>query len=120
MADKDKPTYAAEYVKGDWNNAVFLDSVHADSLTSVVLSLGTELWMTRRRLLVLEKLLEKKNLVARTETEAYEPTAAEQVAWDAERDDFISRIFDVLNRQGVKVVGPHGPDAPTTKPMTTR
>ena len=107
MADakKERETYAVDYVKGDWDKAVYLDNPHTDSLMSAVLNLGAEFWAMRRRQMVVEKLLDQKGTVSRQTIEAYNPTDEERVAWAAERDDFIERTFSVLTRVAEKVGG---------------
>jgi hypothetical protein len=100
------PTYAADYFKGDWDKSVFLDNPHVDNLMTVVLGLGGEYWAMRRRLMVVEKLLDTKCGIKGSEIEAYHPTEDEQAAWDKERDDFIRRVFSVLVRDTVDVSGP--------------
>ena len=104
MADP-RPTYAAPFIKGDWDKAVYLDSVHADNLMTAFLSLGAEFWAMRRRMMVLEKFLGEKRVVSLAALEAYEPTAQEKVAWDADRDDYISRVYSVLTRETAPLPG---------------
>ena len=41
---KEHQTYATDYVKGDWDKAVYLDNPHTDNLMSAVLNLGAEFW----------------------------------------------------------------------------
>ena len=107
MADakKERQTYATEYVKGDWDKAVYLDNPHTDNLMSAVLNLGAEFWAMRRRQMVVEKLLDQKGTISRAAIEAYNPTEEERAAWTAERDDFIERTFSVLTRVTDKVGG---------------
>lgn len=102
---KEHQTYATDYVKGDWDKAVYLDNPHTDNLMSAVLNLGAEFWAMRRRQMVVEKLLDQNGAVDRAKIEAYIPTDEERVAWSAERDDFIERTFTVLTRVGERVGG---------------
>jgi hypothetical protein len=101
-----RPTYTADYVKSDFEKAVFLDSPHTDNLMAALLSLGAEFWTMRRRMMVLEKFMEKGRVADPAAVEAYTPTAEEKIAWDKERDDFISRVFGVLTRETAHVGGP--------------
>ena len=50
MADapKDRPTYAAPFIKGDWDKAVYLDNPHTDNLMTAFVGLGAEHWSLRR------------------------------------------------------------------------
>lgn len=104
MADTRK-TYATEFVKGDWDKAQYLPDPHVDNLTAVVMSLGTEFWAMRRRMMVIESLLEQNKVVNRASIEGYKPTEAEATAWNAERDDLIDRVFAVLGRVPVPTGG---------------
>ncbi|MBT5239298.1 MAG: hypothetical protein HOH20_02425 [Rhodospirillaceae bacterium] len=107
MADtkSDRPTYTAEYIKGDFEKAVYLDSVHSDNLMTAFLGLGAEHWALRRRVMVLEKFMAEGKVIDPAVVEAYEPTPEEKVAWEAERDDFIERTFSVLTRATTSVTG---------------
>jgi hypothetical protein len=98
MADSKEPrqTYAANFIKGDWDKAVYLDSVHADNLVSVVLALGAEVWTMRRRMMVLEKVMGNDKVAAAIES--YVPSKEEGLAWDTARDEFIERTFSALTR----------------------
>ena len=104
MADP-KPTYAAPFIKGDWDKAVYLDSPHTDNLMTAFLSLGAEFWAMRRRMMVLEKFLGEKRVVNLAAIEAYNPTPEEKATWEAERDDYIKRVFSVLTRETAAVGG---------------
>jgi hypothetical protein len=102
---KDRPTYATDYIKGDWDKAVYLDNPHSDNLMTAFLNLGAEHWALKRRVMVLEKLIAEKKVIDPAAVEAYEPTEAERAAWTAERDDFIQRTFAVLTRETAPVTG---------------
>lgn len=107
MADpkNDRKGQATDFIKGDWATARYIDDQNVDNLMSVVLNLGTELWAVRRRQMALESLLDGKQLVSAKLLESYEPTEAERIAWTAERDDTIERIYSVLNRVGTRTHG---------------
>lgn len=116
MSEQQKrPGYAAPYVKGDFDRAVYLGDPHVDNLMAVVTALGAENWTLRRRLMVLERFLAERELVDLDAVEAYEPTAAEKAAWDAEREDFMDRVFGVLLRPTGSVKGTI-PDADVRPP----
>lgn len=97
-AENERPTYAADFIKGDWNKAVYLDNVHVDNLMSAFITLGTEHWTLRRRMMVLEQLLAKSKSIDLAEVESFDPDPELQAAWQAERDDYIERTFAVLTR----------------------
>lgn len=104
---EERQTYTVDFIKGDWDKAQYLPDPHVDNLTAVVMGLGTELWAARRRLMVIESLLEKHKLLDSAEIEAYQPTEAEAAAWDAERDDLIDRVFSILGRVPEPTGGPN-------------
>jgi hypothetical protein len=106
MAENRK-TYAIEYVKGDWDKAQYLADPHVDNLTAAVMGLGAEFWAMRRRVMVLESMLEQKSVLTRASVEAYRPSEAEAIAWNAERDDMIDRVFAVLGRVPEHTGGPN-------------
>ncbi len=91
---KTRPTYTADYVKGDWDKAVY----HVDNLMTAFMSLGADFWALRRRVMVLEKFLAQSRTIDPAAVEAYEPTPEERKVWEAERDDYIDRVFAVLTR----------------------
>ncbi len=101
MADttSERPTYASNFIKGDWDKAVYLQNPHVDNLMTAFLGLGAEFWAMRRRMMVLEAMLAKGKAIDLAALEAYQPSAEQKVAWEAERDDFIKRTFSVLTRE---------------------
>jgi hypothetical protein len=115
MADakkSDVTKYATEYVKNDWDKVVFLDNPHTDNLMTAFLNLGAEMWVTRRRQLITEKLLSQGAKVSAEAIDAYNPSPEETAAWEKQRDEFIERTFSVLTRPITKVAG--------AAPSTTR
>lgn len=113
MADAktERPDYAVEFVKGDWDKVTYTDNPHIDNLMDAIVGLGAEVWAIKRRNLVLEKFLDEKNRGLTAKIEAYVPTDEEKVAWAAERDDFIGRVYNVLTRVRTVASG----DVPTAK-----
>jgi len=110
MAEK-KNGYATEFIKGDWDKAQYLSDPQLDNVQAALLGLGTEFWALRRRMMVIESLLEQNKVVTKAAVESYRPTEAEMTAWNAERDDLIDRVFAVLHR----VPEPTGGPAPSAK-----
>jgi hypothetical protein len=106
---KGRETHAVDFIKGDWDKAVYLDNPHVDNLMSAFMQLGAEFWSLKRRQLVVESLLDRKKVVTRTTIESYDPTEAETAAWGMERDDFINRVFSVLTRVTDKRPTPEAP-----------
>ncbi|MCB2109138.1 MAG: hypothetical protein KDE14_15615 [Rhodobacteraceae bacterium] len=105
MADNkrtDRPTYAADFIKGDTDSAVFLGNAHIDNLMTVVIALGSEIWADRQRLRIVEKLLSSKGKVTTEMVEQYVPTEEEKAAWQAEREAMVKRVYAVLARDTSK------------------
>ncbi len=113
MADskKERPDFAVDYIKGDWDKVTYTDSTHIDNIMDALVGLGAEVWALKRRNMVLEKLLDQKNAGLQAQVEAYVLTEEEKVSWAKERDDFVSRIYTVLAR----VPTPTGGENPTAK-----
>jgi hypothetical protein len=108
---KARPTYTADYVKGDWDLSVFLGNPHVDNLTDALIRMGAEFWAMRQRMMALEKLLEDKGVVVRTALESFRFEGPEKAMSDAERDGYVSRVFSVLSRETAPVEGA----VPTTR-----
>ena len=113
MADakKDRPNYAVDFVKGDWDKVVYTDNPHIDNLMDALIGLGAEVWALKRRSLIVEKFLAEKHVALKAEIDAYVPNDQERAAWAHERDDFVDRIYSVLTR----VTKSTGGGVPTAK-----
>jgi hypothetical protein len=99
--DSDRPTYAADFVKSDIEEATFLGNPILDNLLSTVMALSAELWADRRRNLIIQSLLADKGITADM-IETYMPSEEENVAWNAERDRYIEATLSPLMRRGHK------------------
>ena len=97
-AKKERPEFAVDYVKGDWDRTTYTDSTHIDNLMDCIVGLGAEVWAIKRRNMVLEKIIEEKMPGVHAQVEAYVPSEDTKVAWAKERDDWIGRVFAVLGR----------------------
>ena len=73
----------------------FYDS-EVDRLMAATLSLAAELHITRDRNRALEALLIESGVVTREAIEAWQPSAEEQKAADAERDLMLRNVFGPL------------------------
>lgn len=87
------------FIPADAENITLFPQQVIDNLMHAMIALGAEMWTMRRRMYVLEKVLEKAG-VSSTDVELYKPTAEEQAAWQAERDVFIKRTFAAMTRKG--------------------
>lgn len=93
-----RPTYATQAVKHDTDNQVFLDNPHVDSLITVVIALGAEIWESRHRMLIMERLLETKGKVTEELIEQYVPSEEDAQRWDALKAAMTERVYSVLGR----------------------
>ncbi len=74
----------------------FFDDPNVDKVVSMVMGLAGEVAVARDRLDTIERLLETKGLITRSEIEAYVPTsdvAGERAAW---RETYLSEILRIV------------------------
>lgn len=90
-----RPTYTADAIPSDITDAQYLGNPVLDNLVSTVIAMGTEMWATKRRLKVVEAVLEQKGVTSDM-IEQYEPTDEQVAAWEADRDRFIDNAFSPL------------------------
>ncbi len=72
------------------------DDPAIDTLLSIVLSLGNEVYVLRDRMRIVEKLLEAKGAISRADIEAYKPTREEEEELRKDNDAFMARLFRVF------------------------
>ena len=96
----DPETYATVFFKADTDRGVLLKDLTTDNVVTALIQLGAEVWGYRRRMMIMEQLLEEKGKVTKELIEQYVPSTALMVEWEGERDAFVRRIYDVLARQG--------------------
>lgn len=99
----DRPTYTSDYFPADVDEAVFLGNVVLDNVVTTVIALATEVWSNKRRINVLEAVLEDKG-VTEEMIETYMPTDEKNEKWQGQRDAFIQRVFHALNNTGGKTM----------------
>ena len=98
MAERVK--YHTDFVPSDTESAVFMGNPYLDHMYAALTAVCAELWSVRRRLNIVETVMDKKGSVSRAEIENYLPTEEEQAAWNAQRDNFINLTFDPFARPG--------------------
>jgi len=77
----------------------FYRSEGTDQLFSIVVMLTQELSVAHDRIETLERLLDRKGILARREVEAHRPDAAEELERTARRDAFIGRVFQIIHEE---------------------
>ncbi|MBL8630481.1 MAG: hypothetical protein JNM81_12665 [Rhodospirillaceae bacterium] len=100
----ERQTFAAEAIPSDVKNGVFLGNPVMDNLVSCMIAMGTELWATKRRMKVIEAVMEKKGITQKM-IEQYVPTETEKVAWEQDRDRFIDLTLGPLGDDGFRAPG---------------
>lgn len=69
----------------------------ADRLLTMVMALAGELAVVRERLDTIERLAAEKDLITNADIEAYEPSITVLEEREASRQQFLDRLFQVLN-----------------------
>ena len=72
------------------------DDPAIDTLLSIVVSLGNEVYVMRDRMRIIEKMLEAKGTISRADIEAYKPTPEEEEEIRKDNDAFMARLFRVF------------------------
>jgi hypothetical protein len=91
--------YEQRFYKEDAGEAVFLADTIQDNTVSALVALGAELWSVRRRLFIVESLLEDHGVTAE-QIEQYRPSPKQTASWNEERDGFIDRVYGLLGKDG--------------------
>ena len=94
----DPKNLTTDYVKSDYDSMTFLGNPHIDALVLAVQSLGGELWTTRRRLFVVEALMEKGVAVTPASIQGYVPTSEQEARWKADRDRLVVGMYEPFLR----------------------
>jgi hypothetical protein len=94
-----KAPSADGFIPSNSDNISLFDQPVIDNMMHVLVALGAEVWTTRRRMFVLETLLEQVGVSA-AQIENYRPTPEQKASWEAERDIFVARTYDALSRRG--------------------
>ena len=95
-----RETYAANFVKADYDRAVFTNNPYVDSLITSLTALSANVWAIQRRMMIVEVLLEKNGAVTRDMIEQYQPTRDEAAEWRKQRDSFVAEINDPFKEIG--------------------
>ena len=87
----------------------YFDHPVLDHLVETVMQLGSELWTTRRRLELLEKVLADAGALPENAVELYMPSADEIEDEAARRDAFVRRVYAGFARGGEEQETPPEP-----------
>ncbi|MSR00950.1 MAG: hypothetical protein EXR88_06090 [Gammaproteobacteria bacterium] len=80
----------------------FFDNPAIDNLIAVTLELGSELWVQKERMRVVEMLLAQKGVVTTDLIEHYQPSDEDIARSKLERDAFVQRVYGAFARETVK------------------
>jgi len=69
-----------------------------DATVRMLVELSAQVWVERERRLALEALLVQRGVMTAEALERFEPDAAQQAAFRAERTRFIDDVFKELRR----------------------
>jgi len=87
------------FIFADSENISLFPQQVVDNMMHVMVALGAEMWTMRRRMMTMEKVLEKAG-VSTDDIEQYQPDDVTQAAWAEERNIFIKRTFGAFERRG--------------------
>ncbi len=93
-------THTHDYVKADYDRAVFHNDPMIDSLFTALTALSANVWTVQRRVRIMEILLDKHGAVTRDMIEKYVPTKDEAARLKEERDEFVAEIYDPFRESG--------------------
>lgn len=77
----------------------FFDDPALDIAVAMIMTLATELQVTRDRLRSLEVLLEKQGVLTADALDGYEPTDEESKRLSSDRAAFVASLFEVIKRR---------------------
>lgn len=87
----------------------FLDDPATERVLSMAMALAGELSVARERIDTLERLLEQRGLLQRSEIEAFVPDAAAQAERHAWGREYIARILRIVDQDVQALATPPGP-----------
>ncbi len=97
--DQPPKSLGIDYVDHESHAYSFLPDPVVDALVQVVLELGSESWVTRRRLLALEAVLEAQGVATQEAVETYVPPPEVEQAWREERDLMMRTVYGAFARR---------------------
>ena len=99
-SEKKHPEFHTDHIKSDVDQVSFMGNMALDNMMNTLMALGAEVWSHRRRMAIIERLLEDKGTVSQADIEQYMPTPEEAEHLQSERDAFIERTFGFMARSG--------------------
>jgi hypothetical protein len=96
-ADQADPIHISRTAKGE-RPRNFSDPA-IETVLGIALSLASEVSVLRDRLDTIERILEQKGLVLRSEVDTYEPSAPERSERNARRLEYLDRVLQSAHRE---------------------
>lgn len=93
---------ATDFIDHGSDSYTFLKDPVVDALVQIVLELGAETWITRRRMLVLERLLANHGILAAELIETFTPSPEDEALWRQERDRMVKSVYAALARRPLR------------------
>jgi hypothetical protein len=93
---KDRETYAARAMPYDFGEVEMLGNPALDKVVTCMVAMASEMWATKRRLLVVESLLEQKGISSEA-VSTFVASEQQQASWEEERDRFIDLALSPLS-----------------------
>jgi hypothetical protein len=90
---------ATEFIDHGSDTYTFLRDPVVDALLEVVVELGAETWITRRRMLVLERVMASQGLLSPDLIETYTPSPEDEALWRQERDRMLKSVYSALAKR---------------------
>lgn len=88
----------------------YFSAPDVDRLLAIVVSLVGEVAVLRDRLDAVERVAEKHDAFAQEEIEQFSPSAAEQATRDAWREQYLERVFRVVQTEREELTAGRGID----------
>jgi hypothetical protein len=76
----------------------FLGDPMSDRIMQVVMNLAEEMYVTRYRMQIMERVLDKKGLLKSVDIESFEPDEIALAEMRKSRDEFIEKLLDSVVR----------------------
>jgi hypothetical protein len=95
----------------------FLDA-QVERVMAITMAVVQELAVTRMRLDSLERLLERKGLMIRSELEAFAPTPVESTERGLWTQEYIARVLRIVQQEAEQIRGPGKADVASEEVAT--
>ncbi|MFN8534257.1 MAG: hypothetical protein U0556_12015 [Dehalococcoidia bacterium] len=74
----------------------YFDDANLDRVMAVIITMANELWVTKDRLMILERMIAKRGGISPDQLDRYQPTDEERGELEAARKTYIARVLSGL------------------------